>query len=40
MADAQQTLTHALVLSLIMTVVCAISESWDKTSIYFMDVVL
>lgn len=40
MADAEQTHTRALVLSMIMTEVCAISESWDKASNYFMDMVL
>jgi len=40
MSDAEQTHTHALILSMFMTEVCAISESWDKASNYFMDMVL
>lgn len=35
MSDAEQTHTCALVLSMIITEVCAISESWDKASNYF-----
>lgn len=39
MSDAEQTHTCVLVLSMIMTVVRAISELWDKASNCFMDMV-
>ena len=39
MSDAEQTRAHALVLSMIMTEDCAISESLNKALNYVMDMV-
>lgn len=39
MSDAEQTHTCALVLSMNITELRAISRSWDKASNYFMDTV-